>query len=121
MDGRRIGSFVRSTGMRDGTKDEVAMIVTTTTQPGRRADVFGLYEELLAPRAGENPDQRVVVWCDDQQDENTFHLFEIYASAEAMGANASAPWFGEYLRKAGPMLAGEPRVAMATPRWSTGL
>ncbi len=101
--------------------DKVAIIVTTTTRPGMRDDVRALYEELLAPRAVENDGQEVVVWCDDQHDADTFHLFEIYRDMSVMGANAQAPWFAEYMAKVGPMLAGEPSVAMLTPRWSTGV
>ena len=100
---------------------ELAMIISTTTQPGRRADVRALYQHLMAPRAVENAAQRVVVWCDDQQDEDRFHLFEIYSDPAAMGANASAPWFAEYMTKAGPLLAGEPTVVMATTGWSKGV
>ncbi len=97
------------------------MIITTTTQPGRRDDVRAAYEELLAPRAAENDGQEVVVWCDDQQDADTFHLFEIYRDMATMGANAEAPWFADYLARVGPLLAGEPSVRMATPGWSKGV
>lgn len=100
---------------------ETAIIVTSKTQPGRRDEVRALYEELLVPRALENDAQEVVVWCDDQHDPDTFYLFEVYCDAAAMGANAQAPWFAEYLAKAGPLLAAEPTMGMATPRWSKGL
>ena len=104
-----------------GMDDKVAIIVTTTTRPGRRDEVRALYQELLAPRAVENEGQEVVVWSDDQHDPNTFHLFEVYRDMSVMGANAQAPWFAEYMAKVGPMLAGEPKVTMLTPRWSTGV
>ena len=100
---------------------EPAMIISTTTKPGRRAEVQALYGELMAPRALDNDAQRVVVWCNDQQDADRFHLFEIYSDPEAMGANASAPWFAEYVTKAGPLLAGEPTVVTATTAWSKGV
>lgn len=100
---------------------ELAMIISTTTRPGKRAEVQALYRELMAPRANENDAQRVVVWCDDQQHDDRFHLFEIYSDPEAMGVNASAPWFAEYMAKAGPLLAGEPTVVMATTAWSKGV
>ena len=100
---------------------ELAMIISTTTQQGKRAEVRALYQELMAPRAIENDAQRVVVWCDDQQNEDRFHLFEIYADPAAMGANASASWFAEYTTKAGPLLAEEPTVVMATTGWSKGV
>ncbi len=100
---------------------ELAMIISTTTQQGKREEVRSVYQELMAPRAEENEAQRVVVWCDDQQNEDRFHLFEIYSDPAAMGANASAPWFAEYMTRVGPLLAEEPAVSMATVRWSNGL
>ncbi len=100
---------------------KLAMVIKTKAQPNRRRELQALYEELMAPRALENEAQEVVVWCADQHDEDTFYLFEIYRDAEAMGSNAQAPWFAEYMTKAGPMLAGEPEVAMATPVWSKGV
>ena len=100
---------------------KLAMIIKTKTQPGRRAAVAALYQEHMAPRAEANADQEVVVWCDDAHDPDTFYLFEIYASQEAMGANAQAPWFAEYMAAVGPLLAAEPEVMMATPAWSTGV
>lgn len=101
--------------------DELAMIISTTTKPGKRTEVEALYRELMAPRALQNEAQLIVVWCDDDQDEDRFHLFEIYSDPAAMGANASAPWFAEYMAKAGPLLASEPTVVMATPGWSKGV
>lgn len=100
---------------------KLAMIIKTRTQPGKRADVAALYQDHLAPRAGANPEQEVVVWCDDAHDPDVFYLFEIYASREAMGANAQAPWFAEYMAATGPLLAAEPEVGMAVPAWSKGL
>ena len=100
---------------------ELAMVIKTKAQPGKRDELFDLYEEIMVPRAEENDAQEVVVWCADQHDPDAFFLFEIYSSGEAMGANAAAPWFADYMAKAGPLLASEPEVAMATPLWSKGI
>lgn len=101
--------------------NKIAMIITSTAAPGKRDELFDLYLEHLAPRAAENPGQEVVVWCADQQHDDVFHLFEIYADGETLGTNAQAPWFADYMAAAMPLLAGEPSVAMAEPRWSTGV
>lgn len=100
---------------------QVAMIIRSRTQPGKRATVAALYQQHLAPRAVGNPKQELVVWCDDAHDPDVFYLFEIYADQEAMGANAQAAWFADYMAQAGPLLAAEPEVGMAVPTWSTGL
>ena len=105
----------------DSTSDKIAMIVQSTAVPGKRDELFALYEQHLVPRAEANEEQQVVVWVADQHDDDRFFLFELYADAESMGANAQADWFFAYLQAAGPMLAGEPQVTMGNPRWSKGL
>jgi quinol monooxygenase YgiN len=100
---------------------KVAIIIESNAAPGKRDDLFALYQEHLAPRAEANERQEAVVWCADQQDPDAFILFEIYADTVALAANAGADWFGDYMQKAMPLLAGEPKVTMATPLWSTGV
>lgn len=96
----------------------LAMFIKSKAKAGKRDQIRELYEELMAPRAEENDSQEVVVWCIDQHDPDAFYLFEIYTDAAAMGDNAQAGWFADYMAKVGPLLAGEPEVAMATPTWS---
>jgi quinol monooxygenase YgiN len=100
---------------------DVAMIVRGTAQPGKRDEVFKLFERHLAPRADENDEQPVVAWCVDEADSDRFALIETYATRDAMERNAQAPWFGEYMGAVGPLLAAEPEVISLTPRWSKGL
>lgn len=97
------------------------MVIRSTARPGKRDELFSLYQEHLAPRAEANEAQEVVVWCADQHDPDSFVLFELYRDAEALGANARADWFEAYMAAAMPLLAGEPQVTMATPMWSTGV
>ena len=99
----------------------LAMIIKSKAAPGKRNEVFAMYEDHLAPRAEANDGQEVVVWCADQQDPDAFVLFEIYRDGEALGANAGADWFADYMRQVMPLLAGEPEVIMAQPMWSTGV
>ena len=100
---------------------KLALIIKSRTQPDRRADVYRLYREHMAPRAEENDSQEVVVWCDDAADSDAFYLFEIYRDQETFTANAQAPWFADYMAAAGPLLAAEPEVVMAAPAWATGI
>ena len=101
--------------------DRLGLVIKTRAQEGKREEIAALYRQMMAPRALENDEQQVVVWCGDMHDPDVFYLFEIYASQEAFGANASAPWFAEYMGAVGPLLAGEPEVAMATVDWSKGV
>lgn len=100
---------------------DLAIIVRSRAKAGKREEIQAVYDRIMAPRAMENDSQEVVVWCADQHDPDAFYLFEIYSDAEAMGANAQAPWFADYMAQVGPLLAGEPEVAMASPVWSKGV
>lgn len=98
----------------------IALIISTTVQDGRREDVHQLWLEHLAEAATSNDSQTTVVWCDDQAQENTFHLFEIYSDEESFGANAQSGAFADYMTAVMPLLAGEPVIRTATPRWVKG-
>jgi quinol monooxygenase YgiN len=100
---------------------KLALVIRSRTQTGKRDEVYALYRQMMAPRAVNNEAQEVVVWCNDASDPDVFFLFEIYRDQEAFGANASAPWFGEYMAAAGPLLASEPEVTMAAPAWAVGV
>ena len=100
---------------------ELAIFVESKAKPGKRNEIRELYEKLMAPRAIDNDAQEVVLWCADQHDPDGFFLFEIYSNAAAMGANAQADWFAEYMAQAGPLLAGEPAVTMGSPVWVKGV
>ncbi len=101
--------------------DKIAMVITSTAASGKRDQLFDLYMEHLAPRTEANPAQEVVVWCADQQDPDRFVLFEMYSDASALGENAGAEWFTDYMQQAMPLLAGEPTIVMAHPHWSSGV
>lgn len=98
----------------------VATIPSARAKPGKREELYKLFQEQLAPRATENDAQEVVVWMADEADPNGFHLFEIYRDRTAMDANAKADWFWAYMSQAGPLLDGQPEMKLATPRWIKG-
>lgn len=65
--------------------NKTALIITSTAAPGKRQELFELYQEFLAPRVGENEAQEVVVWCADQQDQRPLR------SAGAVGIEPAVP------------------------------
>jgi len=99
---------------------KVALLVKTKTQPGKRSEVRRLWDEHLRPRVEANAAQEVYFFCEDTQDPDTFYLFEIYANQEAMGENAGAAWFADYLRAVGPLLTDQSEVSTAVPVWAKG-
>jgi len=101
--------------------DTIAMIIKGKTQPGKREELRATFERILAPRARENEKQLLVMFCADSSDPDAFVLVEAYADMAAVQQNGQAPWFAEYMAAAMPLLAGQPDVTMASPRWSKGL
>ncbi len=102
--------------------DKLALFVKTRTQPGQRDQLRAMFQKHLAPRAEANRAQEVVIWCDDEHDLNVFYLFEVYSDRKAFEENSQAAsqagWFAEYMKEAMPLLAGQPEVIFATPRWA---
>lgn len=96
---------------------ELVLIVKGKAQPGQREQVQRLFEQHLAPRALENEAQELVVWSADEHDADTFYLFELYRDRAVMEANGRTPWFGDYFAAVGPLLAGQPEMVLATPKW----
>jgi quinol monooxygenase YgiN len=102
-----------------------ALLVKTKTQPAKRAEVLQLFQHHLAARTAANEAQELVIWCADDQDADTFYLFEIYRSREAFQANAQAAfqagWFQAYMQAVQPLLLEQPTVTPATPAWAKGI
>jgi quinol monooxygenase YgiN len=100
---------------------KLALIIKGKALPGKRDEIRQLFEEHLGARAQENKAQEIVVWAADDNDPDTFHLFEIYKDRNAFQANADAPWFKEYMAKVSPLIDGRPEFSMSTPAWSKGI
>ena len=96
---------------------KLSIIIKGRARPGKRDEVRTLFEKHLAPRAVANAAQEVVVWSADNGEPDTFYLYEIYGDPTAMEANASAPWFAEYISAVAPLLATQPELMTATPMW----
>lgn len=99
------------------TTSEVALFLTIKTQPGQRDALVSLWDKHLKTRAAKNADHVSYVFALDMNDPDTVRITEVYATQTAFQANSQAPWFGAYMAEVGPLLAGEPDFAMASPHW----
>ena len=99
---------------------KVALFIKTKTKPGKRDDVRNLWEQYLKSRAEANTAQELYVFCYDNNDPDTFLLFEVYNDPAALDENAKSDWFASYMEKVGPLLDGMPEVNMTTPVWAKG-
>lgn len=101
--------------------DGLVLSVRGRAKSGRREELLALFEEHLAPRAEKNRAQRLVVWSADNDDGDSFELFEVYDDPAAARSNAKQPWFAAYLGAAMPLLDGPPAMSTGTPRWVKGV
>jgi quinol monooxygenase YgiN len=60
------------------------------------------------------------LYCYDAADPDMIHMVEVYRDQDAMAANASGAWFGEYMRAAAPPIEGRPEMITAEPVWAKG-
>ena len=96
---------------------EIAVILSITTQPEQREVLVDLWDAHLRDRAAASEDHLSYILALDMMDPNRVHITEVFASQDAFEANSQAPWFAAYMEEVGPLLAGEPVFAMATPHW----
>jgi len=100
---------------------KITMIVKTKAQPGKREEVLRLWQKHLQTAAEANPHQELIVYAFDAADPNTFYLFEVYSSQEALEQNSRNPAFWSYMQEAMPLLDGQPEVSTATAMWAKGV
>ncbi len=97
--------------------EKLVLIVKTKTQPGKRDDVYRLFEQYLLPRVQDTDALEMFVWCADESDADTFYIFEIYGDRSIQQVNAKDPAYLAYLQEAQPLLATPPEIMKATPVW----
>jgi len=100
--------------------EKTALILRVKAHRGRRDELRALWEEHLRPRAEANPAQELYLYCLDAEDGDVIHIVELYGDPAAMAANASAKWFGDYMREAAPLIQGLPEMITAKPVWAKG-
>lgn len=96
---------------------EVALFLTVKTQPGQRDALVDLWDQHLKVRAEEDTVHVDYIFALDMSDPDTVHITEVYTTMAAFEANSQSPWFAAYMAEAGPLFAGEPGFAMASPYW----
>ncbi|MEM9853248.1 MAG: antibiotic biosynthesis monooxygenase [Pseudomonadota bacterium] len=106
-----------SAGAQEAASGEVALFLTIKTQPGQRDALVDLWDKHLKARAEENARHVSYVFALDMADPEIVYITEVYASQSDFEASSQSPWFAAYMAEAGPLLAGEPGCAMASPHW----
>lgn len=100
--------------------NKLALFLKNKTQPGKRTEVYRLWEKHLKSRVEASRAQEIYFFCTDDNDADTFYIFELYNDRAAFQQAGQAAWFAEYLKEVGPLLAGQSDFAMTTPQWAKG-
>lgn len=108
---------ISSAQAEDISSAEVALFLTVKTQPGQRDALVDLWDQHLKVRAEEDTVHVDYIFALDMGDPDTVHITEVYTTMAAFEANTQSPWFAAYMAEAGPLLAGQPGFAMASPYW----
>lgn len=101
----------------EASSGEVAVFLTIETQPDQRDALVDLWDEHLRTRADEDDVHIDYIFALDMNDPNVVYITEVYTTQAAFQANAQSEWFASYMAEVGPLLAGEPIFAMASPYW----
>lgn len=98
----------------------IGLFVRTRTKPGQRALARKAWEELMKPGVDSNAQQPVYFFCEDNDDDDVFCLFEIYENRASFERAAESRRFAEYMARIGPLLDGPPEVNITKPVWAKG-
>jgi quinol monooxygenase YgiN len=101
--------------------DKIAMVVSIEAKAGRREAVRTLWDTHLRARVEASHAQELYLVVEDVEQPDTLHLIEVYNDPAEMQRNAAAPWFADYMKQVGPLLAGPPTMISGSPVWSKGL
>lgn len=99
---------------------KIALFIKSKTKPGKRDEVRALWETHLKARAEKNSAQEAYYFCYDNDDPDTFLLFEVYNDPAVLAEAAKAEWFARYMQEVGPLMDGYPVVNQTTPIWIKG-
>ena len=99
---------------------KLALFLKNKVQPGKRDEVYRLWAKHLQPRVETSAVQEVYFFCYDDNDPDTFYIFELYNDRAAMMQAGQAPWFAAYMQEVAPLLTGQVDFGMATPLWAKG-
>ena len=100
---------------------KIALFLKNKAKPGKREDVHRLWDKYLRPRVERSETQELYFFCYDDNDPDTFYIFELYNDRQSLVDNGQAEWFADYMREVGPLLQdGMADFGSTTPVWAKG-
>lgn len=102
--------------------NKLALFLKNKAKPGKREEVHRIWDKHLRPRVEKSKAQELYLFCHDDNDPDTFYIFELYNDREAFLRNGQTDWFAEYMKEVGPLLQeGKAEFGSATPIWAKGI
>lgn len=87
---------------------KTALFIKHRALPGKRDEVYRIWEKHLQPNITANHSHEAYFYCYDDSDPDTICAFQKFLAA---------PWYAAYLSEVTPLLAGQPKIRVATPVW----
>ena len=95
-----------------------AVFITHRCHPGRRDDVYAVWERHLEPAITANPDHLGYHYTFDPSDSDVIRVFQLYRNDLSAAAFLTTPEYAAYLAEVEPLLLGPPEVNIGDQIWA---
>jgi quinol monooxygenase YgiN len=97
-----------------------ALFIRHKAKPGRRDEVRRVWEKYARDYVAGSNGQLTYYYCYDDNDPDTVVVFQLAADQASGQEFVKQPWFADYERETGALLAGPSEFRAATPQWVKG-
>ncbi len=94
------------------------IFLTHRTLPGKRQEVFALWDRVLRPAIAENADHLSYMYTFDVEDCDVIRVVQCYRTAQAATDFLKSAEYQSYARQVEALLAGPPELHTAAPVWT---
>ena len=98
-----------------------ATFVRHTAKPGRRDDLWRVWEKYVRDYVAGSNGALSCYYCYDDNDPDTIIVFQLAGDQASAQEFVKQPWFADYQRETAARLAGPSEVRTATPQWVKGV
>ena len=98
-----------------------ALFVKVKAKPGKREQVWRLWEKHVKPHVEESDGIEINCYCYDADHENIICFFELFSDPADFKAANQSKWYAEYQQLVKPLLAAPSEVISANPVWAKGM
>jgi quinol monooxygenase YgiN len=97
---------------------KLALYVRNKAKPGMRDEIKRVWEKYVRSNIAGSSSVLSYYYCHDEKDPDTVIVFLLVADKTSrLKEILEQPWYADYKRETGAMLAAAPEVRTATPEW----